>query len=58
MRVERVTPGRRAPQRLTGAILTRDLTVAGQHWAKGRRLTDVDLAALAAGDDGPARSPS
>src|SRR6476661_10744731 len=53
MRVERVTPGRRVPQRLTGAILTRDLTVAGERWSKGRRLTDTDLAAPAAGDDGP-----
>ena len=53
MRVERVTPGRRAPQRLTGAILTRDLVVAEQRWSKGRRLTEADLLALAASEPGP-----
>lgn len=53
MRVERVSPGRRAPGRLAGAILTRDLTVAGQRWAKGRRLTADDLLALAAEEPGP-----
>jgi len=53
MRVERVTPGRRAPQRLIGAILTRDLVVGEQRWSKGRRLNDADLAALAAGEPGP-----
>ncbi|HSL76841.1 MAG TPA: molybdopterin-binding protein [Candidatus Limnocylindrales bacterium] len=54
MRVERVTPGRRAPARLAGSILTRDLTVGGRRWSKGRRLTDEDLLALAAEDVGPA----
>ena len=53
MRVERVTPGRRVPGRLRGAILTRDLEVAGRRWPKGRRLTDDDLAALAAAEPGP-----
>ena len=38
VRVERVIPGRRAPGRLAGAILTRDLTVGGKRWPKGRRL--------------------
>jgi hypothetical protein len=46
--VERVTPGRRAPARIVGAILARDLTVAGSRWSKGRRLTSDDLGALAA----------
>ena len=50
MRVERVTPGKRAPARLAGSILSRDLTVAGQRWAKGRRLTADDLLARAGAD--------
>ena len=50
MRVERVTPGKRAPARLAGSILSRDLTIAGQRWAKGRRLTADDLLALAGAD--------
>jgi len=53
VRVERVAPGRRAPAKLVGAVLTRDLTVAGQHWQKGRRLTAEDLRALAAEEAGP-----
>lgn len=48
MRVERVTPGKRAPARLAGAILARDLAVGRARWAKGRRLTADDLLALAA----------
>ena len=53
MRVERVTPGRRAPGRLTGAVLARDLTVGGRRWSKGRRLSADDLLALASADPGP-----
>jgi hypothetical protein len=53
VRVERVTPGRRAPARLAGAVLTRDLTVAGKRWSKGRRLSAEDLLALAAEEPGP-----
>lgn len=53
MRVERVTPGRRAPASLAGAILTRDLRIGGQRWGKGRRLTTDDLLALAGADPGP-----
>ena len=53
MRVERVTPGRRAPGRLTGAILTRDLRIGDQRWEKGRRLSDDDLLALLSADPGP-----
>ena len=50
MRVERVTPGKRVPARLAGSILSRDLTIAGRRWSKGRRLTADDLLALAAAD--------
>jgi hypothetical protein len=50
--VQRVTPGRRAPARLAGAVLARDLTVSGSRWSKGRRLSADDLAALAAADPG------
>jgi molybdopterin biosynthesis enzyme len=53
VRVERVAPGRRAPGKLVGSILTRDLTVAGQRWAKGRRLSAEDLHALASEEPGP-----
>ena len=52
MQVRRVTPGRRVPARLGGAILARDLTVSGLHWTKGRRLSADDLVALAAADPG------
>ena len=52
MQARRVTPGRRVPARLAGAILARDLTVSGARWAKGRRLSADDLAALAAADPG------
>lgn len=52
MQVRRVTPGRRAPARLVGAVLARDLTVSGARWTKGRRLTSDDMAALAAADLG------
>jgi Probable molybdopterin binding domain len=48
--VQRVTPGRRAPARLVGAVLARDLTVGGARWSKGRRLSADDLAALAAAE--------
>ena len=56
MRVERITPGRRAPARLVGAVLARDLTVGGSRWSKGRRLSADDLLALAAAQPGPAVS--
>jgi hypothetical protein len=52
VRVEQVEPGRRAPARLAGAILTRDLRVAGERWSKGRRLTADDLLALGAAEPG------
>ena len=52
MQVQRVSPGRRVPARLVGAVLTRDLIVSGARWSKGRRLSADDLAALAAADPG------
>jgi hypothetical protein len=52
VRVERVTPGRRASTRLEGAVLARDLTIGGRRWSKGRRLTADDLAVLGAADPG------
>jgi len=52
VQVQRITPGRRAPARLVGSILARDLTVGGDRWSKGRRLSQDDLAALAAAQPG------
>jgi len=52
VRVERVTPGRRAPATLTGAVLARDLKVGGTRWVKGRRLSAEDLLALATAEPG------
>jgi probable molybdopterin binding protein len=49
VRLERIVPGRRPPDALDGAVLTRDLVVGGSRWAKGRRLTAADLDALGAG---------
>ena len=46
MRAERVQPGSPTSNTLTGAILTRDLVVAGQRWSKGRKLSAGDLKAL------------
>jgi hypothetical protein len=54
VRVERITPGRRSPARLAGAILARDVTVGGKRWSKGRRLSGEDLLALAVEEPGPA----
>ena len=50
MRVERVTPGRRPPARLAGAVLARDLTIGRVRWEKGRRLSADDLLAIAGAD--------
>ena len=52
MRVERVSPGKRPPARLAGAVLARDLTLGGERWEKGRRLSADDLLAVAAADPG------
>jgi hypothetical protein len=48
VRLERLTPGRRPPAALAGAVLARDIVVGGSRWAKGRRLSAADLAAWAA----------
>jgi hypothetical protein len=50
VRVERLEPGRRAPAAFAGVVdpvLARDLTVDGERWSKGRRLSPSDLACLA-----------
>jgi hypothetical protein len=50
VRVERLEPGRPAPAALAGVVdpvLARDLTVDGERWSKGRRLSPSDLACLA-----------
>ena len=47
MRPERVHPGRPIRSSFEGAVLARDLAVAGQRWPKGRRLSAADLARLA-----------
>jgi hypothetical protein len=52
VRVDRVTPGRRAPARLEGAILARDIAFSGGRWSKGRRLSAADLVTLGAADAG------
>jgi hypothetical protein len=50
VRLERVTPGRRAPARLVGSVLVRDVRIGTERWSKGRRLSAEDLAHLAAAD--------
>ncbi|MFL5682952.1 MAG: molybdopterin-binding protein [Chloroflexota bacterium] len=50
MQVLRVTPGSPVPARLVGAVLARDLTVAGVRWSKGRRLSVDDLEVIARAD--------
>jgi len=47
VRVERVILGRPLPERLTGAILARDIIVGDERWSKGRRLSAADLVRLA-----------
>lgn len=46
MRVALITPGTAGPPGLAGAVLTRDVEVAGERWNKGRRLSSADLARL------------
>ena len=57
MRAVRIILGAPAPENLVGAVLTRDLTIAGERWSKGRRLSLVDVELMAAprheGDSGP-----
>ena len=47
MRVARINLGEAAPAEFAGAVLTRDIDVAGERWAKGRRLSVLDLGRLA-----------
>jgi len=42
----RLVPGGAVPTSLVGAVLARDLSVAGERWAKGRRLSARDLDTL------------
>jgi hypothetical protein len=57
VRIEHVQLGHPATDDLVGAVLTRDLSLHGERWSKGRRLSAADLALLArpreAGDSGP-----
>jgi hypothetical protein len=46
VRLERIVPGRAPSGNLSGAVLTRDLIVDADRWAKGRRLSAADLAVL------------
>ena len=46
MRLARISPGRTPPAGIAGAILTRDLTVAGLRLPKGTRLTPEHLALI------------
>jgi molybdenum cofactor cytidylyltransferase len=55
VRPERVHPGRPVKASLEGAVLARDLRVAGERWPKGRRLSAADLARLASAK--PALAP-
>jgi molybdopterin biosynthesis enzyme len=49
MRPIRIVPGEPAPVDALGSVLVRDISVDGARWAKGRRLSDGDLARLADG---------
>lgn len=61
MRLIRVVPGRALPRGAerprAGAVLSRDIVVGGERWAKGRRLSAADLARLAGPDAGAAHGP-
>jgi hypothetical protein len=50
VRVERVRLGATVPAGLEGGILARDVVVRGERWSKGRRLSEVDLRAIAAAE--------
>ena len=43
MRTARVVLGERSADGVVGSVLTRDLTIAGQRWSKGRRLSTADV---------------
>lgn len=44
MKVAHIRLGGAAPATLAGAVLTRDIEIAGERWVKGRRLSPADLA--------------
>ena len=46
MRVARIRLGTAGPASLAGAVLTRDIEVAGERWTKGRHLSAADLERL------------
>jgi hypothetical protein len=52
-----VTLGEPVADGLVGAVLTRDLSIGGERWSKGRRLSQADLDRMASprheGDSGP-----
>jgi hypothetical protein len=52
VQVHRVTPGRRVPARLAGAVLARDVRIGAARWSKGRRLSAADMVALAGAEPG------
>jgi len=54
VRLDRIIPGVRPAPELVGAVLTRDLAVAGRRWSKGRVLDAADLDAIAAAPLDPA----
>lgn len=47
MRPIRIVPGEPAPVDALGSVLVRGISVDGERWAKGRRLSGADLARLA-----------
>ncbi len=54
MRLEQIVPGRTPSAGLSGAILTRDLSIAGRRLPKGTRLSPEDLALVAEAPAGAA----
>lgn len=47
MKIAHLVFGKEAPASLNGAVLTRDVDMEGERWAKGRRLTIDDLRRVA-----------
>jgi hypothetical protein len=45
-------PGSDPPAEALGAVLVRDLVIAGERWAKGRRLSAADLSRIAGAESG------
>ncbi len=48
MKIAHITVGQPAPATLVGGVLTRDIDVGGERWAKGRILSAADLARVGA----------